>query len=178
MPEPASAATSSSDPPIVVVAGVSGAGKTTVGRLVADRLAVPFADADRFHSDAARAKMTAGASLDDADRTPWLRRLAALLAGWARERSGGVLACSALTPAYRNVLSGAAPDARFVHLTAHPDVLARRLASRAGHFFPPHLLRSQLATLDAQGIPEVDADAGTPDEVAQAVVDLVRRVGR
>jgi gluconokinase len=161
--------------PIVVVAGVSGAGKTTVGGLAAERLGVPFADADRFHSDAARAKMRSGMSLTDADRAPWLRRLARVLAEWRQRGSGGVLACSALTPAYRSVLLGAAPSAQFVHLRVHPHVLAERIASREGHFFPPHLLASQLATLDTQDVPEVDAGAGSPDEVAQAVVRLVVR---
>ncbi len=159
---------------IVVVAGVSGVGKTTVGRIVAHLLGVPFADADDYHSDAARALMADGTPLTDADRAPWLARLAALIASWQEAQSGGVLACSALKPDYRRVLSEAAGHVRFVHLTADTDVLADRLSERSDHFFPPHLLQSQLDTLDAQGVPTVDAASGSPDEVARAVVEVVR----
>ena len=160
--------------PLIVLAGVSGVGKTTVGRVVARLLSVPFSDADDYHSDAARALMADGIPLTDADRAPWLARLAGVLAAWHAEGSGGVLACSALTPDYRRTLSLAAPHVRFVHLTAAADILADRLSERSGHFFPPDLLQSQLDTLDATGVPSIDAAAGSPNEVAQSVVALVR----
>ncbi len=163
--------------PLVVLAGVSGVGKTTVGQIVAQLLGVPFADADDHHSDAARSLMAEGTPLTDADRAPWLARLGGVLAGWLASGSGGVLACSALTPDYREALSQAVNRIQFVHLTAGADVLAARLSERADHFFPPHLLQSQLDTLDASGVPSVDAAAGSPDEVARAVVALVRMMG-
>ncbi len=118
--------------------------------------------------------MADGTPLTDADRAPWLDRLAHLLASWHASGSGGVLACSALTPAYRDVLSLASNRVRFVHLTADADVIASRLSERSDHFFPADLLQSQFDTLDASGVPSVDAASGSPDEVARAIVALVR----
>jgi carbohydrate kinase (thermoresistant glucokinase family) len=173
---PADPPATSEASPIVVVAGVSGVGKTTVGRLVAERLGLPFADADAYHDDAARGKMAAGSALTDHDRAPWLARLARVLEGWRSRGTGGVLACSALAPAHRDALAQSVPGVQFVHLQAPASVVAERLADRAEHFFPPHLLPSQLATLDASGMTEVDAAIGSAEEVAQRVVERV--VGR
>lgn len=162
-------------PPIVVLCGVAGSGKTTVGQHAAARLGVPFADADAFHDTTARASMAAGRPLTDADRAPWLDRLAAHLSAWHEARSGGVLACSALRAAYRTRLSAGAPTVRFVLLTASPDVLRRRLALRAGHFFPVALLESQLSTLElASGILCIDTDALGIDGAAERVTALAR----
>jgi gluconokinase len=139
-PEPASAA------PLLVVIGVSGSGKTTFGAALSQRLRVPFADADDFHPPANIAKMSAGIPLDDADRLPWLRAIGAWLAGHAR--SGGVVSCSALKRAYRDLLRERAPDVSFVHLHGDPEVVRRRVAGRPGHFMPASLVDSQYQTLE------------------------------
>src|SRR5580765_1965105 len=118
-------------PPLVVMMGVSGSGKTTVGAALAQRLRVPFADADDFHPEANIAKMSAGIPLDDVDRGPWLDAIAAWLADHAA--TGGVASCSALKRVYRDVLSAAAPHAVYLHLHGDRDVLAARVAGRPGH---------------------------------------------
>ncbi|TVL90173.1 gluconokinase [Streptomyces sp. SAJ15] len=136
-------------PRVVVVMGVSGTGKTTVGTLLAEALGVPYAEADDFHSSANIAKMSAGVPLDDEDRAPWLDAIGA----WAHEHSGpgahgGVVSCSALKRAYRDRLRQAAPDLFFVHLTGDHDLIAERMAARQGHFMTAKLLDSQFATLE------------------------------
>ncbi|MEO3811102.1 gluconokinase [Sphaerisporangium sp. B11E5] len=151
--------------PLLVVMGVSGSGKTTVGRALAARLGVPFADADDFHSPGNVAKMTAGIPLQDADRLPWLRRVGAWLAGRAGE--GGVVSCSALRRGYRDVLREAAPAAFFVHLHGDREVVRRRVTGRTGHFMPASLVDSQYAALEPLG----------PDENG-VVLDFSRQVDR
>jgi gluconokinase len=135
----------------VVVMGVSGCGKSTVARGLADRLDLRFAEADEFHPPGNVDKMAAGVPLDDADRLPWL----AALAGWMREQAAAgqstVMACSALTRAYRDVLRDGPPRVLFVHLDGPAEVVAERLAARTGHFMPASLLASQVATLEPLG---------------------------
>lgn len=163
-----------SEGPLLVVMGVSGSGKTTVGVALARRLGVPGADADDFHSPANIAKMSAGVPLDDADRLPWLREIG----GWlARHRDGGgVMSCSALRRAYRDVLRDAAPSVRFVHLDARPDVVRDRLAGRAGHFMPASLVDSQFEALEPLQ-PDEPGTVLDPDAPIDALVDrLVTRV--
>ena len=129
----------------VVVMGVSGSGKSTVGAALAQRLRVPFADADDFHPPANIAKMTAGHPLDDDDRRPWLEAIG----DWLAEHSGGgVMSCSALKRTYRDQLRGHCPQVEFLHLAGTPDVIGRRQASRPGHFMPASLLQSQFDTLE------------------------------
>jgi gluconokinase len=124
----------------IVIAGVSGSGKTTVGTLLAERLGCEFADADDFHPPENLAKMKAGVPLDDADRAGWLEALGRFLAGRRRV----VLACSALKRSYRDRLRELGGPLRFFMLTAEPDDLARRMSAR-DHFMPVSLLASQLA---------------------------------
>ena len=131
---------------LVTVMGVSGSGKTTVGAALAQRLRVPFVDADDLHPPANVAKMSAGIPLDDADRLPWLRTVGAWLAEHAAR--GGVTSCSALRRSYRDVLREAAPEQVFVHLAGDREVIARRVAGRPGHFMPAALVDSQFATLE------------------------------
>ena len=131
---------------LVTVMGVSGSGKTSVGAALAQRLHVPFEDADDLHPPANVAKMSAGIPLDDADRLPWLRTVGAWLAEHAA--SGGVISCSALRRSYRDVLREAAPDQIFLHLASDREVIARRVAGRPGHFMPAALVDSQFATLE------------------------------
>ena len=131
---------------LLVVMGVSGSGKSTVGAALAQRLRVPFADADDFHPAANIAKMTAGRPLDDHDRGPWLESVGEWLAD--HEEDGGVMSCSALKRSYRDKLRHLTHGLAFVHLTGSREVVARRQASRPGHFMPPSLLSSQFATLE------------------------------
>src|SRR6478735_4550868 len=156
----------------IVVMGVSGSGKSTVGAALAQRLRVPFADADDFHPPANIAKMTEGHALDDEDRYPWLESIGDWLA--AHESSGGVMSCSALKRKYRDQLRRHAPRVEFVHLHGSREVIARRQASRPGHFMPPTLLDSQFAVLEPLAADElgqvVDVDQGI-DAIVQAYVD-------
>ncbi|MDS1270894.1 gluconokinase [Lipingzhangella sp. LS1_29] len=132
----------------LVIMGVSGSGKTTVARLVAQRAELSYAEADQFHTPTSIAKMSQGTPLTDEDRLPWLHRLAAWISDHQRHDMATVLACSALRRHYRDILRSAAPDVRFVHLTGHRSTLARRLEQRRDHFMPAGLLDSQLDTLE------------------------------
>jgi gluconokinase len=129
----------------IVVMGVSGSGKSTVGAALAQRLRVPFADADDFHPPGNIAKMTAGQPLDDDDRHPWLEAIGEWL---DHHYEGGVMSCSALKRTYRDQLRHHCPDVEFLHLSGTPEVIGRRQASRPGHFMPASLLASQFATLE------------------------------
>jgi len=135
-------------PPVIVVMGVSGVGKTTVARLLAERLAVPYAEADDFHPPANIAKMSAGIPLDDQDRDPWLRALGGWLGARSTAGTGGVVTCSALKRRYRDTLRAYCPDAYFLHLSGSHGLVEDRLAHRVGHFMPTSLLDSQYATLE------------------------------
>ncbi|WP_051732706.1 gluconokinase [Kitasatospora phosalacinea] len=165
-------------PPVVVVMGVSGVGKTTVARLLADRLGLPYAEADDFHPAANIAKMSAGTPLDDHDRQPWLRALGGWLGERAAAGSGGVVTCSALKRRYRDVLRAACPDAFFLHLSGSHDLVGDRLAHRTGHFMPPSLLDSQYATLEPLQADErgtvLDVGAEPETLVTRAVAALAR----
>ena len=130
----------------IVVMGVSGSGKSTVGAALAQRLRVPFADADDFHPEANVAKMSAGHALNDEDRYPWLDAIGDWLANHCRE--GGVMSCSALKRKYRDQLHKHCPQVLFLHLSGSPEVIGRRQASRPGHFMPASLLASQFDTLE------------------------------
>ena len=164
-------AASSVQPPVLVVMGVSGSGKSAVGAAIARRLRVPFADADDFHPPANVAKMTAGQALDDDDRRPWLDAIGAWLDA---HPGGGVMSCSALKRRYRDQLRGHAPGVEFLHLEGSREVISRRQASRPGHFMPASLLTSQFATLEPLEPDErgeaIDVDQSV-DEIVQHYVD-------
>jgi gluconokinase len=139
--------------------GVSGSGKSTVGVALAQRLRVPFVDADTLHPPANVAKMTAGEPLDDDDRYPWLEEVGDWL---ACHREGGVASCSALKRKYRDQLRAHCPRVEFLHLRGSPELSSNRLAARSGHFMPAALLRSQFDALEPLGADEagVTVDAG------------------
>lgn len=148
---------------LIVVMGVSAAGKSSVGRVLADELGLEFVDADDLHPPANVAKMSAGAPLDDVDRWPWLDAVAARMAA---SPHGVVVACSALRRSYRDRLRAGAPRAVFVHLTGTSELLAERAAARTGHFMPPALLASQLATLEPLGDDELGIEVSVDGSVA------------
>ena len=154
----------------LVVMGVSGSGKSTVGAALARRLDVPFVDGDALHPEANVAKMAAGRPLDDDDRRPWLDAVGAWLAAHPR----GVVVCSALRRSYRDVLREHCPSVGFVHLDGDPAVIARRLADRPGHFMPASLLGSQLETLE----PLEPDEAGFDVDVDRSVDQVVDHVAR
>ena len=148
----------------VVVMGVSGSGKTTVGAALADAFGLRFVDGDALHPAANVAKMAAGIPLDDADRAPWLDAIGAVLAA-----GPVVVACSALKRAYRDRLRAAAPGLQLVFLDGDRALLASRMTARPGHFMPASLLDSQLATLER---PEPDEHALTAD-IARPAEEIV-----
>lgn len=160
---------------VLVVMGVSGTGKTTLAQNLSRTLGWPMAEGDDLHSDANRAKMAAGIPLTDADRWPWLRRIRAWIDSRLESGEPGVITCSALKRSYRDVLR--APGVVFVHLDGDRAVLADRLGRRRGHYMPPSLLDSQLATLEPLGPDEdgiVVRIGGTPEEELDQALDVLR----
>jgi gluconokinase len=167
---------------ILVVGGVSGSGKTTVGALLAGRLGWRFADADDFHPESNVAKMQTGIPLTDADRLPWLRKIAAWIDDRIAAGESAVVACSVLKRSYRDLLREGRPEVVIAYLDVPPTELERRLTTRHGHFFPEKLLTSQLADLE---LPQPDEDAaltvpvtGDADETANRVLAALEARGR
>jgi gluconokinase len=161
----------------VVVMGVSGAGKSTVGKLIAADLRCDFRDADSFHPAANIAKMSRGEALTDEDRWPWLRAIADWIAERRAAGETGVVTCSALKRAYRDIVTHKqSADVRLVYLKGDFDLIAARLKARKGHFMPPELLRSQFEALQEPGADEhaitVSIDA-TPEEIAARVMSYL-----
>ncbi|MEV5833390.1 gluconokinase [Nocardia sp. NPDC052112] len=159
--------------PHIVVMGVTGCGKSTIARQVAEITGAEFLDADDLHPPANVAKMATGIPLTDADRGPWLTAVR----DWLRTRSAGVVACSALRRRYRDVLRNGSESVAFVHLDGVPATIRSRMSARRGHFMRPVLLDSQLALLEPLEPDEfgVVLDvAAAPEEIARSVVDFAR----
>lgn len=163
-----------------VVMGVSGSGKTTVATGLANALGWRFQEGDALHSSANVEKMRHGIPLTDADRAPWLEAVAAVIDGWRARGEHGVLTCSALKRAYRAIIVGTRPDVALIYLRGSRTLIAGRMATRTGHYMPPALLGSQLATLEEPG-PDEHAIAvdvgGTPDAIVREIVAQVRTRG-
>jgi len=138
-------------PPVLLVMGVSGSGKTTVGSLLAGRLGWTYAEADNFHPPANVAKMHAGHPLTDADRLPWLDAIGAWIDQTTADGESAVVTCSALKRSYRDRLRAGRPNVVVIYLDADPETVRTRLATRHGHFFPPDLLASQFRDLEPPG---------------------------
>ena len=162
-------------PPILVIMGVSGSGKTTIAEELAARLGWPFEEGDSLHPEANVAKMHAGISLDDADRLPWLERVAAWIDGQRAKKQPGIITCSALKRSYRHIIIGDRPEVRLVYLRGGRGLIAEHLQGRHGHFMPAALLQSQIDTLEE---PDPSKDPLTVDVGAQAaqVADEIIRL--
>ncbi|HTI69830.1 MAG TPA: gluconokinase [Candidatus Limnocylindria bacterium] len=159
---------------VLVVMGVSGSGKSTVGSAIAAKLGWPFRDGDDFHPPANRAKMSQGIPLVDEDRWPWLDAIAQFARETEKNAGNAVVACSALKQAYRDRLHAGCGDMRFIYLHGTRELLAERMNARTGHFMPPSLLTSQLATLE----PPADAvwvDIALPP--AEIVSEVISKLG-
>jgi carbohydrate kinase (thermoresistant glucokinase family) len=159
----------------VVVMGVASCGKTTIGEALAQQLRVAFTEGDKLHSTESVAKMSAGIPLTDDDRWPWLARVGAALQGV----EGHIVSCSALKRSYRSaIITAAKRPVKFVHLHGSREVLQQRIAARKGHFMPPSLLDSQLATLELPGADEeaisIDIDQSAERIVAEALKFLAK----
>lgn len=149
MIRPASAVRPHLSAPVYVIAmGVSGSGKTTVAKGIAQQMGWEYAEGDDFHPEENVKKMASGHPLTDEDRWPWLKAIAAWIDERERARTSAVITCSALRRVYRDLLREGRPSVRFCHLAPDPDVIAERLAQRIGHYMPASLLPSQLATLE------------------------------
>jgi gluconokinase len=159
--------------PIILVMGVSGSGKSTLGARLAATLGWPFLEGDSLHPAANIAKMAAGRPLDDADRRPWLAAVGAWIDDRRDSGEAGVVACSALKRAYRDLLRGGRPDVKIIFLSGSPGLIADRLAARADHFMPPALLASQFAALEPpspdEGAIGLDVRLPVEDQVARVL---------
>jgi gluconokinase len=163
-------------PTVAVVMGVSGSGKTTVAMLLAAALGWQFIEGDDLHPPENVEKMHGGTPLTDEDRWPWLRRIAEVIDEWRAKGQSGVLTCSALKHAYRDIIIGDRPDVRLVYLEGSRELIGRRMAARHEHFMPVALLDSQFATLEeptAAEHPVVVSVGGRPDEI---VAELIREL--
>lgn len=159
-------------PVVIIVMGVSGSGKTTIARLLAERLGWQFAEADEFHSAANVAKMRSGTPLTDEDRWPWLASIAEFIDQVRASGKHAVVTCSALKRRYRDVLVGARPDVALVHLQGDYDTIASRRAASPHHYMPVSLLKSQFDALEPPGADErpiVIDNRATPEEIVSAI---------
>src|SRR5262245_34497564 len=159
---------------IAILMGVSGSGKTTIGRLLAHELGWAFHDADDLHPAANVEKMHRGEPLTDGDRMPWLDAVHALMASLAGAGRSAVIACSGLKQSYRDRLSAGIPDVRYVYLRGDASLLRLRLAKRSGHFMPIDLLESQLDTLEEPTDAFVVDIEAPPDQIAARIVRELR----
>jgi gluconokinase len=158
---------------VVIVMGVVGAGKTTIGRLLAEQLAWQFADADDFHSSSSVEKIRHGIALTDADREPWIEALRSKVAEWVSEKRNAVLACSALKQSYRDRLQ-VGTEVHFVYLKGTPELIAQRLSARHGHFADAQILASQFGDLEE---PETALVVDVADSPARIVTIIRERLG-
>ena len=157
----------------LIFMGVSGCGKSTIAGLVAQRLGLPMVEGDDLHPPANIAKMTQGIPLNDDDRRPWLEAIAARIDTWRQAGTQGVVTCSSLRHAYRDILRAGHDDVRFVFLKGSYELLLSRMQHRQRHFMPPSLLQSQFATLEEPGPDE--AITVSIDQPAEGIVSDVMR---
>lgn len=163
---------------VVVIMGVSGSGKTTVGQLLAERLGCGYADADIFHPPANIEKMSRGEPLDDADRAPWLQAMRTAIEASLATGKPHVFSCSALRERYRAILAKPGEDVVFVHLDVSYGTVIRRLAQRKGHFFDPRLARSQFDTLEPPSNAIVVDAEQPPEAIVERILGELARRGK
>jgi len=166
--------TTAARPTVLIFMGVTGTGKSTVGALFAKKSGAAFFEGDDFHPPENVAKMRAGIPLTDADRAPWLTTLRDIIVRALATNTFTVLTCSALKASYRETLAAGDPRVQFVHLTGPPEVIAAHLQNRRGHFMPPALLSSQLATLEPPADALVFSCEKSPKNI---VAELMHRIG-
>ncbi|MBL8697100.1 MAG: PAS domain-containing protein [Alphaproteobacteria bacterium] len=159
---------------VVVVMGVAGSGKSTIGPQIAAALGGDYAEGDQFHPPANIAKMTSGQPLDDGDRMPWLEAMAEAIVRWRAKDRPTVLACSALRKRYREILARGSDEVKFVYLRATPELVAQRMATRKGHFMPTSLIGSQFATLEEPDDAIVLDGARPPAELVATALERLR----
>jgi gluconokinase len=163
-------------PLVLIVMGVAGAGKTTIATQLAARLGWPLLEGDDLHPPANVEKMRSGHPLSDADRRPWLQAIAAQIDAWRAAGNSGVVACSALRRAYRDILIGQRPDVRLVYLEGSKELIQQRLAARHAHFMPAALLDSQFAALEPPGAGERPITVGIEGAPGEIVDEILRRL--
>ena len=163
-------------PMAVVIMGVSGSGKSTVAALLARTLGWQYQEGDKLHPPANVEKMSGGTPLSDADRLPWLRKIAEKIEDWRTHGQSGVVTCSALKRSYRDIVVDGRPDVRVVYLKGTSELIRQRLAKRSGHFMPPALLDSQFTILQEPSPDErpIVVDIGAPPE--EIVAEIVRQL--
>ena len=159
---------------VIIVMGVSGSGKTTIGQALADALDWRFSDADDFHSPENVEKMRSGIALTDEDRDPWLRAIRAAIEHWKRDEPGHVLACSALKANYRESLGQNDPDVKFVYLQGGFELISQRLKERKSHFFNSALLRSQFDALEVPEDALVVDISKEPQEILRTILEAIK----
>lgn len=162
---------------ILILTGVAGSGKTTIGRALAHRLDVPFYDGDDFHPPQNVAKMTRGEPLDDADRAPWLARLHELLAGLSARHEQAVISCSALKRVYRQQLAQDLPNVTFIYLQGNFDLIYARMRARRDHYMSAAMLQSQFEALEPPTTDEAIV-VHIDDSVEAIVENIVATLGR
>jgi gluconokinase len=176
MGDEAAAGMSATGPDVVIVMGVSGSGKTTVAKGISTVMGWEFAEGDAFHSDANVEKMRRGEALTDGDRWPWLEAIGDWISDKEAAGESAVVTCSALRRAYRDLLRRGRPHVRFLHLTAPADLIRDRMEHRPGHYMPPSLLPSQIATLEPLGDDEPGisvTNEGTAAQVLERALDAL-----
>ncbi len=169
--------TADAKPSVLVMMGVSGSGKSTIASMLAHRLGWTYEDGDWFHPKSNVEKMHHGEPLTDADRWPWLKAIAAWIDETRKAGGHGVVACSALKRAYRDILIDGRPDVRLVFLKGDQDLIARRIAARDDHFMPPSLLDSQFAALEVPAADERPITVSIAPHPREIVDDIVAKLG-
>lgn len=157
---------------VIILMGVSGCGKTTVGNLISQESGLPFFDADDFHPPENVEKMKSGEPLNDEDRQPWLEKLATQIEKWNRKK-GAILACSALKETYRQLLLSKSKDVQFVYLKGNKDTILERMKARKGHYMPPKLLDSQFEALEEPSNAITIFIENSPNEIMRQILNLI-----
>jgi len=162
--------------PILVIMGVSGSGKSTIGALLSERLSWAFAEGDDLHPSANIEKMSKGIPLSDADRWPWLESITEVMDRWHQDGIAGIITCSALRRSYREKLAKGRPYLRFIYLKGSPDVISQQLTRRHDHFMPPTLLESQFAAFEDPEPNEPVLICSIGDQVEDVVKSIVTKL--